>query len=115
MPRLTVRQLTESVIQEQALNIIAYSRTRLGAYGFIREYGTWKEAYRNYPFENLLRLVARTAIKAMKRLEDRRGTYGTDWRGVELSLVTLNDSGKSFAKIADIIESKPKGLFKVKR
>ena len=28
------------------------------------------------------------------------------------SLVELNDNGKSFAEIADIIESKPKGLFK---
>jgi len=32
-------------------------------------------------------------------------------KGTETSLAEYNDNGKSFKQIADIIESKPEGLF----
>lgn len=37
-------------------------------------------------------------------------SFGDDIEGRSLS--SLNDSGKTFAEIADIIESEPKGLFR---
>lgn len=47
-------------------------------------------------------------VRDLMGLRHRFGQYGYD-RGLALE----NDSGSSFAKIADIIESEPEGLFAV--
>jgi len=49
-------------------------------------------------------------VKDWIGLQRPDGTFETD-DGVPDSLADLNDSGKTFAEIADIIESRPTGLF----
>ena len=53
-------------------------------------------------------------LKAWSGLNDTAGTYYRESRddlsGLD-SLASQNDHGKSFAEIADIIESMPEGLF----
>lgn len=41
-----------------------------------------------------------------------RGDYEVEGFELKTALTSDNDNGKSFAEIADIIESEPKGLFK---
>lgn len=50
------------------------------------------------------------SVRAHYGFTDRYGTY-SDADGVGRALMQDNDEGKTFAEIADIIESNPEGLF----
>lgn len=52
-------------------------------------------------------LILPTAVRDWLGLQDVEGTHGSGD-----TLTYINDSGKNFSEIADIIESEPEGLFK---
>lgn len=73
--------------------------------------GEWKPADKISVFvvggERDGRSLPPTVVLRFMGLHDQFGSFGTEH--VE-SLADMNDSGKSFAEIADIIESEPPGL-----
>lgn len=69
---------------------------RYDSYDIFKTYGPKKDRY-GLPDE----------VKKWLGFKDSSGGFGKDG-----SLIDLNDSGKTFAEIADVIESEPEGLFK---
>jgi hypothetical protein len=57
-------------------------------------------------------LVLPEKVRLWLGLADNEGHFTTDGAGVSESLTNLNDTGKTFEAIADIIASEPKGLFR---
>lgn len=48
-------------------------------------------------------------------LKDKEGGYGPHKPWIETTLARLNDAGKTFTYIADVIEKEPPGLFEKKQ